>query len=73
MRRDTLVDLAMKGKWAVLSGRVLGDYVQAWRALKELTSGLARTIVQRVRGENGRRKLHIQFEPKLVVRQTSLS
>ena len=43
-----------------------------WRALKGLTSGVARVVVQSVEGENGFeawRRLHHQFEPKLVVKQ----
>ena len=48
------------------------DSVQVWRALKGLTSGVARVVVQSVEGENGFEawwRLHHQFEPKLVIKQ----
>ena len=51
---------------------MLGDHVQVWRALKGLTGGFARSVVQSVHGEDGFeawRQLHLQFEPKLMVRQ----
>ena len=57
---------------ASLGVKVLSDSVQVWRALKGLTSGVARVVVQSVEGENGFeawRRLHHQFEPKLVIKQ----
>ena len=71
-RRDAPVDDAMVRKWASLGGKVTGDRVQVWRALKALTAGVARTVVMSVTAENGFetwRKFHLQFEPKMVIRQ----
>ena len=59
-------------KMASLRVKVPSDSVQVWRALKGLTSGVARVVDQSVEGENGFdawRRLHHQFEPKLVIKQ----
>ena len=59
-------------KMASLGVKVVRDSVQVWRALKGLTSGVARVVVQSVEGENGFeawRRLHHQFEPKLFIKQ----
>ena len=65
MNRDTVADSTMKRKLAALVEKV-------WRALKGVTGGVARSVVPSVHGEDGFeawRQLHLQFEPKLVVRQ----
>ena len=57
---------------ASLGVKVLSYSVQVWRALKGLTSGVARFVVQSVEGENwlgAWRRLHHQFERKLVIKQ----
>ena len=51
--RDTLVDPTMKTQWGALGEKVLGDHVQVWRALKGLTGGVARSVVQSAHGEDG--------------------
>ena len=65
------VDSSTLAKWAgVLGTKVTGD--QVWRALKGLTTGVAMTVIMSVGAEDGFeawRRLHMQFEPKLVIRQ----
>ena len=71
-KRDELVSDVMLQKWNVLGNKVVGDQVQVWRTLKALTSGVARTVVMGVGDEDGFeawRRLHVQLEPKLVIRQ----
>ena len=58
-----------------LGVKVLSDSVQVWRALTGLTSGVARTVVQSEMNEDGFeawRRLHHQFEPKLVIKQCQI-
>ena len=59
-------------KMSSLGPKVLGDSLQVWRALKALTSGNARTVIQSVEGEDGFeawKRLHHRYEPKLVIKQ----
>ena len=70
--KDIPVDSSTLAKWAgVLGTKMTGDHVQVWRALKGLTTGVARTVIMSVVAEDGFepwRRLHMQFEPKLVIR-----
>ena len=50
-------------KMASLGVKVLSDSVQVWRALKGLTSGVARVVVQSVEGENGFEALEATAPP----------
>ena len=72
-KKDIPVDSSTLAKCAgVLGTKVTGDHVQVWRALKGLTTGVARTVIMSVGAEDGFeawRRLHMQFEPKLVIRQ----
>ena len=59
----------MKGKYAV---KITNDQVQVWRALKGLTEGEARKVINSVKDEDGFRawlKLNARFEPGLAVKQ----
>ena len=72
MKRDTLTDSTMKRKWAALGQKSFGRPTCKWRALRGLTGGVARSVVQSVHGEDdfeAWRQLHLRFEPKLMVRQ----
>ena len=72
-KRDVPVDSSTLAKWAgVLGTKVTGDHGQVWRALNGLTTGVARTVIMTVGAEDGFeawRRLHLQFEPKLLIRQ----
>ena len=72
-KRDVPVDSSILAKWAgVLGTKVTGGHVQVWRALKGLTTGVAKTVIISVGAEDGFeawRRLHMQCEPKLVIRQ----
>ena len=63
-KRDVPVDSSTLG---------VGDHVQVWRALQGLTTtGVARTVNMSVVAEDGFeawRRLHMQFEPKVAIRQ----
>ena len=72
-KKDVPVNMSTLAKWAgVLGTKVTGDHVQVWRAKKGLTTGVARTVLMSVGAEDGFeawRRLHMQLEPKLVIRQ----
>ena len=71
-QRDQQISDSLKQTWQFLGPKVLDDEIHVWRALKGLTGGVARTVVMSVSEENGFeawRRLHLQFEPKLTIRQ----
>ena len=71
-QRDQQISDSFKQTWQFLGPKVLDDEIHVWRALKGLTGGVARTVVMSVSEENGFeawRCLHLQFEPKLTIRQ----
>ena len=72
-KKDIPVCSSTLAKWAgVLGTKVTGDHIQVWRALKGLTTRVARTVTMSVGAEDGFeawRRLHMQFEPKRVIRQ----
>lgn len=69
---DPISDKWIEDKVQEHGTKVAGDKVQVWRALKNLTDGEARKVVNSVRSEDGFRawqKLHMRFGPSLASQQ----
>ena len=70
----------VKEEWLVSMSRVYGekitgDGVKVWRALKGLTEGEARKVLNAVKSENGFeawRQLHLRFEPELEAQKNTV-